>query len=67
MLDWLHDRPAFTISRVAGELKGRCGLSLRGVHLLVEQLAKAGVVRDIADRGGERVWACDLSFLPPGR
>ncbi|KAA0587178.1 hypothetical protein J2848_006817 [Azospirillum lipoferum] len=67
VLDWLHDRPAFTISRVAGELKGRCGLSLRGVHLLVEQLAKAGVVRDIADRGGERVWACDLSFLPPGR
>ncbi|WP_042688727.1 hypothetical protein [Azospirillum sp. B506] len=67
VLDWLHDRPAFTISRVAGELKGRCGLSLRGVHLLVEQLAKAGVVRDIADRGGERLWACDLSFLPPGR
>lgn len=67
VLDWLHDRPAFTISRVAGELKGRCRLSLRGVHLLVEQLAKAGVVRDIADRGGERVWACDLSFLPPGR
>ncbi|WP_434625371.1 hypothetical protein [Azospirillum sp. B2RO_4] len=67
VLDWLHDRPAFTISRVAGELKGRCGLSLRGVHLLVEQLANAGVVRDIADRGGERVWACDLSFLPPGR
>lgn len=67
VLDWLHDRPAFTISRVAGELKGCCGLSLRGVHLLVEQLAKAGVVRDIADRGGERVWACDLSFLPPGR
>ncbi|PWC40935.1 hypothetical protein [Azospirillum sp. TSO35-2] len=67
VLDWLHDRPAFTISRVAGELKGRCGLSLRGVHLLVEQLAKADVVRDIADRGGERLWACDLSFLPPGR
>ena len=67
VLDWLHDRPAFTISRVAGELKGRCGLSLRGVHLLVERLAKAGVVRNIADRGGERVWACDLSFLPPGR
>lgn len=67
VLDWLHDRPAFTISRVASELKSRCGLSLRGVHLLVEQLAKAGVVRDIADRGGERVWACDLSFLPPGR
>ena len=67
VLNWLHDRPAFTISRVAEELKGRCGLSLRGVHLLVEQLAKAGVVRDISDRGGERVWACDLSFLPPGR
>ncbi|MBK1838372.1 hypothetical protein JHL17_13200 [Azospirillum sp. YIM B02556] len=67
LLDWLHDRPAFTISRVAAELKGRCGLSLRGVHLLVEQLAKAGVVRDIADRGGERVWACELSFLLLGR
>ncbi|CAO3449641.1 hypothetical protein [Azospirillum largimobile] len=67
VLDWLHDRPAFTISRVAGELKSRCGLSPRGVHLLVEQLARAGVVRDIADRGGERVWASDLSFLPPGR
>lgn len=67
VLDWLHDRPAFTISRVAGELKSRCGLSPRGVHLLVEQLSRAGVVRDIADRGGERVWASDLSFLPPGR
>jgi len=32
-----------------------------------ESDTKAGVVRDIADRGGERVWACDLSFLPPGR
>ncbi|PWC74500.1 hypothetical protein [Azospirillum sp. TSH64] len=67
VLDWLHDRPAFTVSRVTGELKCRCGLSPRGVHLLVEQLAKVGVIRNIADRGGERVWASDLSFLPPGR
>ncbi|MGA1860973.1 hypothetical protein VH569_33740 [Azospirillum sp. 11R-A] len=51
----MHYRSAFTISRVAGDPKGRCGLSLCGVHLLVEQLANAGVVRDIADRGGERL------------
>ncbi|WP_169054874.1 hypothetical protein [Azospirillum sp. TSA2s] len=46
-----------------GEQKGR----LRGTHILVEQLAKAYVVRDIADRGRKRIWACDLSFLRPGR
>ncbi|MBY0398382.1 MAG: hypothetical protein K2X91_18200, partial [Thermoleophilia bacterium] len=67
LLPWLHERPAFTITRAAGDLKERCGLSLRGVHLLTEQLAKAGVVRDIAGCGGERIWATDLSFLPAGR
>lgn len=29
--------------------------------------AEASGVRDLADHDGERLWACDLSFLPPGR
>lgn len=66
VLHWLHDRPRFTVSWVAGELKGHCGLSPRGVHLLVEQLASAGVIRNIADHFGELVRASDLSFLRPG-
>ncbi|WP_207461001.1 hypothetical protein [Azospirillum sp. SYSU D00513] len=67
LLPWLHERPAFTVSRVAGDWAERFGLSLRGAHLLTEQLAKAGVVQDIAGQAGERFWAADLSFLPAGR
>lgn len=67
LLPWLHERPAFTVARVADEWKARFGLSLRGAHLLTDQLAKAGVVCALPGPGGERIWATDLSFLPAGR
>ena len=67
LLPWLHERPAFTVARVADEWKARFGLSLRGAHLLTDQLAKAGVVCALPGPGGERIWATDLGFLPAGR
>jgi len=67
LLPWLFEHPAFTVSRVAADLKARFGLSMRGAHLLTAQLAAVGIVREVPGRGGERVWVTDLSFLPPGR